>query len=311
VITPHQEQLLQRLSPHVRKAWNHKVTQRFHIPRRAIFDYELLYLAKGILRVTIEDSPPQTLHPGTIVLFKPGKEHSFYTMSDGETVMPHIHFDVTHYDNYAEVPINLRPLAQCSVEERRYLRPDVLGDELGFPDVIQIPNHEQLHRRLLALIDVYERREPYSTLRLKALTLEILHLILDGLAERESPSFSRCRVPLEQGATYLLQHYDRKIDMQQLAHSLKMSPSHFDRMFKRRYQLTPMQFLIHRRIEKAKELMMHTSATLTTISLAVGYESIHAFSKVFRRNEGMSPSQFRNSIIYPGRSPNDLLGVQE
>ena len=42
--------------------------------------------------------------------------------------------------------------------------------------------------------------------------------------------------------------------------------------------------------------MIYTSPTLTAISAAVGYDSIHAFSKVFRRQEGIFPSRFRSGV---------------
>lgn len=89
-LTDSRKTLMMKLSPNVRKAWNHRESG-MRLKARIIFDYELLYLEKGRLTVRIDDTI-HTIVPGDIVLFKPGKEHEFIE-SNGECWMPHIHFD--------------------------------------------------------------------------------------------------------------------------------------------------------------------------------------------------------------------------
>ena len=72
-----------------------------------------------------------------------------------------------------------------------------------------------------------------------------------------------------------------------------MSPYHFHRMFKRAFRQTPMQFLQEYRLRSARRLLATTDEQVTTIALAVGFESLGSFSWLFRRRFGLSPRQFR------------------
>jgi AraC-like DNA-binding protein len=70
---------------------------------------------------------------------------------------------------------------------------------------------------------------------------------------------------------------------------------HFSRIFKQTFDLTPHQFQIRYRMEKAKELMIFHRLSLSTIAEKVGYSNIYSFSKAFKQVEGMSPRQFMRS----------------
>jgi hypothetical protein len=175
--------LMMRLSPNLRLALNHGVLEMKMKPR-IIFDYELMYLEKGKLTIRIEEKN-YTLLPGDIVLFKPGKEHEFLG-SDGESWMPHIHFDVLPYEDFEEVPINFKGPKECSEQERRIIRSDVLGTVLNIPDVIRIGNHVEIYKTLVQLISAYEGRDPDFPLLQKSLTLRIIYFILKGLDAQEN-----------------------------------------------------------------------------------------------------------------------------
>jgi len=77
------------------------------------------------------------------------------------------------------------------------------------------------------------------------------------------------------------------------ARAAHMSPYHFHRMFKRAFRQTPMQFLQEYRLRSARRLLATTDEQVTTIALAVGFESLGSFSWLFRRRFGLSPRQFR------------------
>ncbi|MER8124624.1 helix-turn-helix transcriptional regulator, partial [Acinetobacter baumannii] len=77
-----------------------------------------------------------------------------------------------------------------------------------------------------------------------------------------------------------------------LAKIATLSVFHFSRLFKQRYGITPHQFQLRYRIERAKELMAYTPLSLTAISEKVGYGSLFAFSKAFKQMTGLSPRRF-------------------
>lgn len=281
--------LLRQMSPNVRRAFNHRVPE-MRLKPRIIFDYELLYMERGSLRLRIEDKL-HTVLPGDIVLFKPGIEHEFLG-SEGECWMPHIHFDVMYEDNFETVPVNFKTREECTEEELRLIRPDLLGAELGMPDLIRIGNHREVHHTLMKLIHAYDRRDEEFDILQKSLVLLMLHQLAKGLETLQNPLLSLHEKALEQTVTHIVERYNQTVALEELSKIACLSVFHFSRLFKEKYGLSPHQFQIRRRIEKAKELIVYSRRSLSSIAEEVGYGSVYAFSKAFKQSEGVSPRQY-------------------
>ena len=73
-----------------------------------------------------------------------------------------------------------------------------------------------------------------------------------------------------------------------------MSESHLHRVVRQFHQATPLGVLTQMRIERAEDLLTHTSLTLDTIARRVGYASPFALSKAFKRVTGRSPADYRD-----------------
>ncbi|MEZ4680954.1 MAG: helix-turn-helix transcriptional regulator [Caldilineaceae bacterium] len=78
-----------------------------------------------------------------------------------------------------------------------------------------------------------------------------------------------------------------------IAHVAALSPNHLLRSFKALFHTTPHQYLTEQRLIHASHLLRTTELSITTICLAVGFQSIGSFSALFRRRFGLSPVQFR------------------
>lgn len=101
--------------------------------------------------------------------------------------------------------------------------------------------------------------------------------------------------PIRQARMVLDQHYSTPLTIDDLSRAVALSPYYLIRVFKRVYKQTPHQYLIQRRIAKAKELLRTTDLPVTEICLAVGFESLGSFSALFRKMAGISPSTYRSS----------------
>jgi AraC-like DNA-binding protein len=82
------------------------------------------------------------------------------------------------------------------------------------------------------------------------------------------------------------------LDVRALAHEAHASRAHFIRSFKKAFGETPHQYLLRRRMERAKELLRNTPLSVTEVSLAVGFRSLGSFSTAFRQLVGESPSVY-------------------
>ena len=90
---------------------------------------------------------------------------------------------------------------------------------------------------------------------------------------------------------YIEANYDKDLNLDLLSEALFTSKFHLQRLFKKHYGLSPKQYLINKRIEKAKELLKD-GASVTETCFAVGFESLGSFSSLFKTRTGRSPKQF-------------------
>lgn len=85
------------------------------------------------------------------------------------------------------------------------------------------------------------------------------------------------------------------ISVEQLAHLSGRSLSSFRRDFMAIYNMPPSQWIRLKRIEKAKELLLNTTMTVTDICYTLGFENIAHFSRLFKSHCGLSPSYYKTN----------------
>ena len=98
---------------------------------------------------------------------------------------------------------------------------------------------------------------------------------------------------LSQVFDYVDAYLDQNIKLETLAKLLDLSQFHFTRLFKQSLGLSPYQYLIEQRIERAKQLLKETNQSILDIALNCGYNSHSHLSKQFRQVTGMTPKAYR------------------
>ena len=87
--------------------------------------------------------------------------------------------------------------------------------------------------------------------------------------------------------------YADDLDVAIVAQRAGVSKYHLIRSFSGEYGQTPAQYLAHRRIERAQDLLRATNLTVTEVCMLVGYTSLGSFSAKFRSLVGETPSEFQ------------------
>src|SRR2546423_14466398 len=87
--------------------------------------------------------------------------------------------------------------------------------------------------------------------------------------------------------------YARPLDVPAMARAALMSPAHFSRQFRAAYGETPYNYLMTRRIERAKTLLRRGDLSVTDVCMAVGATSLGSFSPPLTELVGGSPSAYR------------------
>jgi AraC-like DNA-binding protein len=87
--------------------------------------------------------------------------------------------------------------------------------------------------------------------------------------------------------------YDEPLDVPALARAALLSRAHFSRIFRRTFGLSPHQYLIARRMERATVLLRTTDRPVKEICRTVGLRSVGSFTTRFSRTFGMAPTVYR------------------
>jgi AraC family transcriptional regulator len=78
-----------------------------------------------------------------------------------------------------------------------------------------------------------------------------------------------------------------------MAQLVELSPAHFSRMFRELTGETPHQFVLRKRIERAKEMLRTPEARILDVAVACGFKTQQHFARVFRHACGTSPTEYR------------------
>lgn len=100
----------------------------------------------------------------------------------------------------------------------------------------------------------------------------------------------------ERVRAYIEAHLDTNIGLDALAALCGMSTEHFVRMFKATTGQPPYQYVISRRVERAKQLLVGNRETLADIALACGFSHQEHLTRMFRRITGVTPGRYRSSL---------------
>jgi len=87
--------------------------------------------------------------------------------------------------------------------------------------------------------------------------------------------------------------FTTSISLETISKEACLSQYHFLRLFKTIFKITPHQYIIKKRLEKASHLLMRTDLPVTDICFDIGFESLSTFSWMFKKKFGISPDPFR------------------
>jgi AraC family transcriptional regulator len=150
-----------------------------------------------------------------------------------------------------------------------------------------------------ALLPAFEHPDRVSRLFVDHLTLAIVaHLAysLGGMKDRERPVRGGLALWQERRAKEFIDaNLDGDISVMLLARACGLSAKHFARAFRQSTGLAPHQWLLQRRIDKAKRLLCDAQVPLADAALACGFADQSHLTRVFTRAVGLSPGQWRRA----------------
>ncbi|NLD33942.1 MAG: AraC family transcriptional regulator [Clostridiales bacterium] len=157
-------------------------------------------------------------------------------------------------------------------------------------------SHELLPYFQDMLREVSRRREGYLLVCTRILDI-LLHKIRRHIQVDLTPAppptaTSECA----EAKRLIDESFTEAITLDWLAEKANISKYYLSRAFHRQYGLSPMHYLIQRRVHEAQHLLQHTDHSLSAIAALAGFSSSSYFSQAFRRLVGQSPREYRKAI---------------
>lgn len=122
----------------------------------------------------------------------------------------------------------------------------------------------------------------------------VVRIIKKGLELRESVASNRYGDVVDAVIKYIDENYaDEELSLNMIASHVNFSPNHLSMVFSQQTGQTFIKYLTDYRMNKAKELLKCTGKRSSVIAMEVGYKDSHYFSYLFKKTQGITPTQYR------------------
>lgn len=129
-----------------------------------------------------------------------------------------------------------------------------------------------------------------------AIAAHLIRLFTPDSAQKKSPDPDLSAERMTRVIDFIEANISKEIHLEELAASAALSVYHFVRLFQRHLGVTPMRFVWQRRIEHAKLRLRHRTLPLSGIASDCGFSSQSHFATVFKRETGMTPTEYRRQL---------------
>lgn len=145
------------------------------------------------------------------------------------------------------------------------------------------------------ILQLYSVARPYRDWQISVIITDLLtHLLVSSVED------SGRNVAMPKNLQFLIHYiennYNRPLTLEHLSAFSGISRSHLSREFKKYTGYAPSEYVIQLRLEAARKLLGSTNMTAAAIAYETGFHNINNFTKLFKKNFGMTPGEYRKQI---------------
>ncbi|OGV56058.1 MAG: hypothetical protein A2X49_07630 [Lentisphaerae bacterium GWF2_52_8] len=227
------------------------------------------------------------IRPGLLVVSSPGDTHDFGPVDTGEISYAELTFSLE--GNAAPLRASLSEvLLQCS---------GLNGENIEKTVNLDAVKINLFKDALLALLDsLKDEDEVLGCLVSTEAICRILRVIVEAFRPSDVNSISIPKnLVLRKVKNHIDKSFQRHLSLGELANIASLSEAYLCRSFKKAYSMTPIEYLVHTRVQAAKALLRTSSLSCKEIALRTGFSDAMFFSKIFKRTTGLTPREYRVS----------------
>lgn len=122
---------------------------------------------------------------------------------------------------------------------------------------------------------------------------EVTRMFIEQLLSKED---EHVHYIISKAKCYIEEHLAEELSVSRIAENFYVTPNYFSRLFKRVTKEGCNEYIVRKRIEKAKSLLQTTSIKTGKIAMMVGYQDTNYFSLAFKKHTGKSPTKYREEV---------------
>ena len=175
---------------------------------------------------------------------------------------------------------------------------DALLEYMGFgkSEVFSIPRPEEMELQRQSLFELFQSDDAEKEIKTSLLMYKLL--IQMGEYKNHTVRFGGMSAhekyeKLTPVLSMMQEKYREDLSLSDMAAVIGVTPNHLCRLFQQVYDTTPLKYLTHLRLSRAKQYLSFTNHKIFEISALVGFKDSGYFAAVFKKAEGMTPEAYR------------------
>lgn len=240
---------------------------------RGRLDFQLLYVASGKTHFYFEEGKDTVVSAGNMVLYRPKEPQKYVYYGSEQAEVYWVHFTGSNV--------------------RNILKSYGITNDMRVIPAGTLLEYSRIFKQMIQ--ELQQCRAGYEEL-LAMLLRQIFIIINRQMTKERTLKSDYLDTEMELALEYFNTNYNKDMNIEDYAASRGMSVSWFIRTFKQYTSTTPMQYIVTLRITNAQMLLETTNYNVTEIGNFVGYDNPLYFSRIFKKQKGFSPSEYRKQL---------------
>jgi AraC-like DNA-binding protein len=284
--------ILYELTPYVRRCTD-DTRDDWHVAPKRLLDYLLIYIA-GDCYIQIKDEK-QMLIGESLIWIPPNTLYELHSSSKIRCM--YIYFDLiynpnrSHWDAY--LPGDPRDLTYFDGLMHPPVNNTLINELIG---KMEIEEFFLVKNIMNQMCKNYQKNLQKSILALSGMLLQLIDEIIKNRFNEAEPRTIHKQL-LNDAANYILKHIDENVDVTETANNFGFSATHFRKLFREAYGISPQAYHRYHRMRRSSELLSYTNLKISEIANSLGFSNVHNFSRAFKKVHFISPTEYRKGII--------------
>lgn len=240
---------------------------------RGRLDFQLLYVASGKTHFYFEEGKDTVVSAGNMVLYRPKEPQKYIYYGSEQAEVYWVHFTGSNV--------------------RNILKSYGITNDMRVIPAGTLLEYSRIFKQMIQ--ELQQCRAGYEEL-LAMLLRQIFIIINRQITKERTLKSDYLDTEMELALEYFNTNYNKDLNIDDYAASRGMSVSWFIRTFKQYAGTTPMQYIVALCITNAQMLLETTNYNVAEIGNFVGYENPLYFSRIFKKQKGFSPSEYRKQL---------------